>query len=663
MKKLWITLCSLCFAVSASVGTLLTVNAAETLESTTVDFTTDDGGVFTAHSNGGWTATDGKYMPAAASAITKTAKGLDLTGTIYVSFDFYATGTPFDFVLLPDIDSGWSGGLGFHLYPDVITVNNNLDRNGWIGDCTAYPNALMDGKAHNVKMKIANGKASFYVDGETTPVSFNGGAFTEIELSSAAIGTSLGNSAQIIFRAADTESYIDNFKVSTSDIEYVAPEQSDNSYTELSLSFSDSMDPTYFSSVGNGFRVDGGKYYPSQKNGTVYLNQAISTTGTTYIAFEYYAAQNARFTVAYLSDQTGAGNGLGFHNALVSETANLVLTEGLALENYTAQQPFAWDDGKVHSIKLKVSEGKISYYADGELVDFGGDLGTELTIPFDEEGYLFFTASSTMAWIDNLVVSASDIPYVAPTQDTPTFEEMETDFADNSLFGAAGNGGWVAEDNSLIPANAWSTAYLTNKIPLISEKTISVDFAVSGGASTQLNIGFRTESAEGVFSGISLHFYKLTNTTEDLRLSYWFGNPFDTVEEIYSGKNFMDGNVHNLKLIVKDNRLSVLVDGELAFREFAINAQAGYFTVQSSVKEARISNLKLVNKAESLSPPDPSLDITYPSTEAVTPSTGTLTNAPKRYNKTYIVLAGVFGGLTVVGAAVTTIVWLKRKKQ
>lgn len=677
MKKLLTAFCAICLATTVGWGVSkpLTADAAENMDEITVDFATNDGDIFTEYSGGGWTVKNGKYYPANASAITKTAKDIDLTGTTCVSFDFYATSAPFDFVLLTDINNGWSGGLGFHLYQSpyqTITVNNNVDQVGWIGDCTVYANALVDRRAHNLKIKIADGKASFYVDGETTAVGFNGGALTEIELSSATLGTSLGESAQIIFRAADTTSYIDNFKVSNSDIDYVAPEQSDDSYTELSLNFSDNKHASYFSGVGtDGFRIDGGRYYPKVDAEKTILAQAVQKDRTTYIAFEYYIAKNSKaeeentyFTVAYLPDKEGEGVGVGLHNVFIDGQASVTVNEGIATNGYFGKKVFAWNDGKVHSVKIKISEGRISYYLDGETVDFGGETGTEISVPFENKGYLFFTASNTMSWIDNVVVSSDDIPYVPATQDdTPAFTEIETDFEDASLFTADGNGGWIASENSLKPAKDWAVTYLANKIPFAEAKTIAVDFTVSGGQGTQLNIGFRTEIGEGISSGVSLHFYKPTSDNQQLTLSYWFGNPFETTQAIYTEKGFIDGEKHTLKMIIKENTLAVIIDGTIVFKDFAMNSPAGYFTVQSSVAEASLSNLKIVNKAESLSPPDASEDITYPpSSENVADSTGTLTDKPISYNHTYITLTIVFGALAVVGIAATIVLWKKKEK-
>ena len=168
----------------------------------------------TAMTHGGWVVKDGKYHPSVAGAMYDAAafrlnKAIDLTGTKYISFDFYSTAATFDVGLL-DTAAGnlWGNALFIHLpfAPDgegnlTIGVNDYVD-------CTAgtYYDGMsinvVDGKVHTLEMVIENGKVCYALDG--TALVGNGGT-SQFDVPS--------ESAYLVFRAVGTDSYIDNLTV------------------------------------------------------------------------------------------------------------------------------------------------------------------------------------------------------------------------------------------------------------------------------------------------------------------------------------------------------------------------------------------------------------------------------------------------------------------
>ena len=62
-------------------------------------------------------------------------------------------------------------------------------------------------------------------------------------------------------------------------------------------------------------------------------------------------------------------------------------------------------------------------------------------------------------------------------------------------------------------------------------------------------------------------------------------------------------------MIVKNNKVAVLIDGEVIFKDVQAAMRKGYFTVQSSLTADCIDNLTIINRAEPLSKPNPDGDI------------------------------------------------------
>lgn len=620
----------------------------------------------------GWVISEGKYYPAAAGAVTKTVKKINLKAVNYISFDFYTDSVPFDFFMTEDSETTMAG-IGAHLYSvagGVFTVNKNLDQNDWLGD---HVRNFADGKAHNIKIKIENSAISFYADGEKTPLSFNGGAVTSFPLD---IET-LSDKAEIVFRAASEKSYIDNFIVSENDVEYVEPVQPDNRYKELNVDFSDAAQNKYFAAEfeSAGWRANGGSFYPAAAWATVKVVQPISLDKTTYIAFDFFAAINGKnksesqFSAAFLPN-FDSQNGFGIHAYYSGETAVITANESLSRDRWLADCIFAWDDGKVHNMKIKVGEGKVSYYLDGEIIAFA-DGRTEFDVTVTEnEVYLAFQSTETMSRIDNFIVSENDIAYEPPAP-YEAFEEFETGFADDGGFIASANGGWVAENGAFSPSRAWATAQYGKVIPLDGEKTIKFNFtAKEDDNGSQFNVGLVNGLAsDGVVpsSGVTLHLYKPQNV--QFNVSYWFGNPFEAIADS-SSKNFFDGETHSVKIVIKDKTLSVVIDNEIIFKNVAVNSEAGYLTFQSTSTETKIEALSIKNKAESLNIPSGEGDISYGGDTGKNDNDGKTENisgaVKETADRTKTVIAIVCGVLTAVFAAAfvaITIVTRKNKNK
>ena len=637
---------------------------AENVTELSLDFSVNDGDAFDAHYLSGWIVADGVYKPAAAGAITKTIKTVDLTSTVYVSFDFYADAYPFDVFFTEDLNSSWQG-IGAHLYDTaggVFTVNKNLDRNEWLGDCVVN---YVDGKAHNLKIRIEGRAMSFYMDGSETPLGFNGNSVSSFSLDIPV----LSDKAQIIFRAYGENTYIDNLIISASDVPYTEPEQPTNAYTELSLDFSEENLPSYFAPVFDsaGWRADGGKFYPAAAWAVTKVVQPIDLSVTTYISFDFFAAvsgsakKDTQFNLAFLPD-CSAQNGFGIHAYYSEGTAVLTVNESLSRVDWIADYVFPWDDGKEHNLKIKLGGGKVAYFIDGISVSFA-DGETEFDIPVTEtEVYLALQSSEIMSCIDNFTVSESDVVYVAP-EPYPEFSEFTSDFSDGSGFIASANEGWKAENGAFLPQNPWSVAQYGTVIPFDGEKTVKFTFkAGEDGNGSQFNVGFVKETASGGVvssSGLSLHIYK--PDAVQFNVSYWFGNPFDS---IISSKNanYLDGVDHTLKMIIKERTIAVVVDNEIMFKDIPLNMDAGYFTVQSTSVQTEIKDFSIKNKAESLNIPDGSGDVSYGETEEKPAAEITVTDFGKKPDGVKLTVAIVCGAVAVISAVITVVITIKTKK-
>ncbi len=581
-----------------------------------LDFESDDGGKFTATGDtSGWTVKEGKYYPAANFAATYLSQAIDLTTTTYISFDFFVDHGSFDqaegffsAALLPDA-SDIRSGFGIHCYYSygaaVLTVNGaGLDKNVWIQD---YMFNWDDGKVHNLKLEFTGKSAYFWID--NTAVT-NGSGTTEFT------NTIAGDTAYFALQAASADCFIDNFKVSPEDIEYVAPVQPDlpeppePSAEPIKLDFTAKADGEKFAVAGaGGWTVDGGKFYPAQDYGATYLIQPIDLTKTTYISFDFLAAKGtfdpsiAQFNIALLPNISDLTSGFGIH-CYYYEGASQVLTinsGGLEKLGWIADYPFDWNDNREHDLMMRFGDGTGSFRIDNTLIAAEGT--TEFSNPISgNTAYLAIQGYSAMSSIDNFELSFEPIEYVAP-EELPTLQPCRDEFTEDAgNFVVGGNDGWQVSDGAFAPARAWSATQYKHRIPLTGECTITFDFVSKGEqdgspvAGAQFNFGLVRGPAAADGTGVpstalALHLYR--EASVQLRLSNFFGDVTSRQIADPVVHDYFDGEVHRVKLVVNSGTISVVIDNEVLFRGIPLDMDAAYFTVQSSTADTRIDNFSL----------------------------------------------------------------------
>ena len=79
-----------------------------------------------------------------------------------------------------------------------------------------------------------------------------------------------------------------------------------------------------------------------------------------------------------------------------------------------------------------------------------------------------------------------------------------------------------------------------------------------------------------------------------------------------TANRWYDGAEHTVKLIVKNGKLAVKIDGEVIFKDVQVALTSGYFTLQSSSTADWIDDLSIINDAEPLSTPNADNDIATP---------------------------------------------------
>ncbi len=656
-----------------------------------LDFESDEGvsDVFATHSNGGWVVENGVYHASAAKAITKTNTAYDISETIYFSFDFYATATNFDVYFTPDLTTGYKpgGGFGIHLFSNnTLTVNAYMDQDVWIGEIgTNY----VDGKAHNMKIKVENEAFTIYVDDGL--ISFNNGQLSSIPFASVKYQSgettteafAESKTAQVCFQAQDTTSYIDNFKVSNGDIPYVAPAQPPEppeERVEIELAFDGAEDDAYFmnalSSGGWKSAGNGGKFHPVAPWATTQLKQSIATNdGETYISFDFFAGEydlssvksgwtwtNVQFNIALLPDLSQQNGGIGIHAYYADDsgTAVLTITDGLG-RNWIADYPFDWHDNLEHNLKMKVAEGKVSFWIDNTQISATVD-GAETTAfgNFTEDKVYFLMSSvSTMTSIDNFKLKFEDIAYTAPVQ--PELVPVEETFDEGS---DAFEGGWNVADG-VLNSSGWSLGWYQNRIPLTGSATIDFDFTASDTKNgSQFNFGLvRGTPQAAVVSNpsYSLHVYQ-SGETVSTKVSNWFGNPNDkNIDTI--NLNLFDGETHHVKMVVQGGKITIAIDNGILYakeeKELPLDMDAAYFTVQAGDCTVTVDNFKLKSGAETLTRPDGSNDVTYENPSAANPDSAPVQADETKPDKKFMIgaiLCAVAAAALLAGLAVVIFV-------
>ena len=315
-----------------------------------VDFTDKtDLNDFTTMALNGWTGGNGKYHPVDAGAMynasaTKYNTAIDLTGTKYISFDFYSTATTFDVGLL-DTAAGniWGNALFIHMpFSDGATIGINS-----YVDCTAgaYYDGMsincIDGKAHTLEMFVENSKISYALDGNT--LVGNGGT---------AQFNAPSDTAYLVFRAVGTESYIDNL--------YIA----DSAPTDIDYDFDSLKDGNAFTAWNSaGWNVVDGNFTAVGNWASTQMKAPLDFTKNQEITFDVYltsADTDKQFNVGFFSEENlataaNAGAGVGF-----SLGSTLWLGTNLGRQGWIADVAATLYNDTWHSVKIVVVDGKMS---------------------------------------------------------------------------------------------------------------------------------------------------------------------------------------------------------------------------------------------------------------------------------------------------------------
>ena len=635
----------------------------ETLDEASFDFESDaiaDEVIELAH--GGWIVKDGKYYPSVAGALYDAAafrlnKAIDLTGTKYISLDFYSTAKTFDIGFLDTMATNmWGNAQFIHLpFSDgTVGVNTYVDCTvgQYLGGATAN---VMDGMYHNLKIVVNGGKIAYVLDG------------VEI-LSGFDVPSAYG---YLVVRAVGEESYIDNLIISNEDIEYIPP-VIDNSYDELSLDFTAELDGTkYFATYDvNGWAVKDGVFSPEYMPwAATYLKQPVDLGGEKYISFDFLAIKNngdetqSQFNFMFLTDMTRGTCSGAIHCFVMDNKPVIVINRAMGNDKWIATCDFDWADGKYHNLMIIIKNKTITFEIDGKPVK-DNVLDKEVVIELkddqiEKENYFGLQATNVMSRIDNFKISNTYTEYVAPApEEEILFDDYAKDFVKGEETGFVAFGGsynWVVtEEGKLCASQNWSKVYLDKEVPLTSEKTATLNFNLSTQVSGhQFTVGFSTD--KNSLYGLYLVFYQ-----DGVTLNYGTAPQVRVIGSV--GNKWYDGKTHQLKFIIKNNKAAVLVDGEILFKDIQVAMQSGYFTLQSSNTQDWVDELSIINYAEPLSKPNPDGDIaTKPNVSA--PVTDDMTTGKAKPNGVWLGLTITFSVLTVGLAGVFAFLLAKKKKK
>ena len=615
----------------------------------------------TALAHGGWVVKDGKYSPSVAGAMYNAAafrlsKAIDLTGTKYVSLDFYSAAKTFDIGLLDTMaENMWGNAQFIHLpYADgTIGVNTYVD-------CTAgqYLGGsainVMDGGYHNLKIVVDGGKISYVLDGTEILSGFN--------VPSA--------QAYLVIRAVGEESYIDNLIISNEDIEYIPPVV-DNSYDELELEFTAELDGTkYFQTYDvNGWAVKDGVFSPEYMPwAATYLKQPVDMSGEKYISLDFLAVKDngdetqSQFNFMFLTELTRGACSGAIHCFIQDGKPVLTVNRAMGNDKWIATADFDWADGQYHRLMIIIKDKTITFEIDGEVLT-DNVLGKPIVIELKDEQaaaetYFGLQATNVMSRIDNFKIKNTYTEYVAPAPEGDIgFENYENHFVQGEETGFVAfsdSSAWIVNsDGKLAASQNWSKVYLDKEIPLTSEKTITLNTILSEQVSGhQFTVGLSTD--KNSYYGLYLVFYQ-----DGVTLNYGTAPQVRVIGSV--GNKWYDGEEHQIKFIVKNNKAAVLIDGEILFKDIQVAMNTGYFTLQSSNTQDCVDDLSIINYAEPLSKPDPDNDIaTKPNVSS--PSVSGENTGKTKPNGVWLGLTIAFGVLTLGLAGVFVFLLAKKKK-
>ena len=621
--------------------------------------TTDGDGFVAFGSSAGWKVEDGKYLPNAGWASVNTANKIALNEEKQISFDVY---------LDPDDAMGVNKQFNFGFFADLANVGvgagknlslgatlwmgSQFGRQGWIADTGVD---LYDGNVHAVKLVVNNGMIAVSVDGTSYDM-----LTTEIP----------ADETYLLMQATSAATYIDNFYVGP--VKQEAPPVIEPPVIpdEINLTFKKS-DENSFTTLGNGgWMVDDGLFYPAWIAwASSYLTQPVPMDGEKYISFDVYAAKDnsdasqTQFNAVLMTDLTTYVTTAGAHFFMNGTEPVFSINQSFNKGTATGEIPFNWNDGKVHNIKIAIKDGAVTFALDGETVVDAYDEVVTINLSDTEKAattYLVFQATNFMTCIDNLVISNTDIEYVAPETETLTFDGVSHDYSDAAVeeeyakTAASGNTWAVNADGKFTAASGWSVAYLKEKMNLTDEKTITLNFCLTDGGAGDTAHQFLVGLSKTTDSYAGLY---LTCYQGVARLNYWLG---PTSREIGAvSTNYFDGQEHTLKFIIDGGVAALTIDDVVLFKEIQVGMSSGYFKVQSSNTTDWIDNLEIKNVADPISVPDPDGDI---ATKPSEPNQGT-TNTPKgdtQTNGVWLTVTIVCAVVAVLAAAGTVFVFIKK---
>ncbi len=634
-----------------------------------------DGEIFKSFGgSNGWTVKDGKYYPAAAWASVNSYEKLLLNVEKEISFNFYLPVPTAGLSQANQLNVGFFAdltnvGAGSGLNVSIngqgggeVWISSDFGKSAWIASIAAN---YFDGNTHKLSLKIADGKMDTYIDG------------AKIDALSAQ--TLPASEAYLLIQTTETDGYIDNLYVGEI-TEETPPDNPDNpenpdkeQYEELSLSFSSTADDGYFTALGNGgwsSNYCDGEFYPLAMSWAAsYLTQPIPMDGTKYISLDVFATTDngdetaSQFNVAFLTDLNSYKATAGVHFFMNGSNPVAEVNDSFGKGNPVGSISFNWADGKYHNIKISIVEGIISFAVDGEtLKNEDGDF----VVAMDEtqkaaQTYFTIQATQLMTCIDNLIISNTDIPYVAPETAEETFTPITHDYSNVSVNDeyektvASGNT-WTANAEGRFSAvSGWSVAYLKDKMSLTDEKTVSFTFCLSAEADPSHQFLVGIGKTENSYQGLFLTFYQGA-----LNLNYWLG---PTSRKISSSPvNYFDGQQHAAKIIIEEMKATVLIDNKVVFKDVQVGMTAGYFKLQSSNTTDWIDDLSIKNVADPVSIPTTEGDITLlpdgtgENGEALNPKGDTTTST------VWVALTVTFGVLTALSVGGAVFVFLKKKK-
>lgn len=404
-----------------------------------------DGNVF-ATNNGGWVVQNGVYKPSIAWATTYFDFKIPFSSNKEISFDFCLKNNgdknhQFNLGFVDAIGETVGAGLAGHFFNhaqhgELFTLNRDFGNpvgNGWIADNTDNFN---DGKVHHMLIQVENGKVRFCIDNKVI--------FQDIELDA--------NSAYFILQATSVNTYVDNMKLSnkltdtskysvSAQTQVAAPTagkmgEGSYQYKEMEFDFGKASHGDAFGTTFNGWSVVDGVYKPNAEWATAYPNCLIPLDEEKEITFDFcmkdVESKTRQFNVAFVTP-----NGELFNTYLAAhfyqheqygELLTLNRDFGNPIgEGWIADNMNHFNDGKVHSMMIRVKDGMVAFYIDGN------EIFKE--IPMDaKEAYFIMQFTSPESYIDNFRISDT-LTYIPdyPTNDPNPEGDEAIDEADTDV--------------------------------------------------------------------------------------------------------------------------------------------------------------------------------------------------------------------------------------